>query len=270
MLTLQYGSDLHIEFRDLSVIPKLFKNINADVLILAGDITSINDPQEQTKFDALLQYYCPKYKYILHVAGNHEFYTASEAVTKTDCMDAVHKKFKAYKKKYQNYLYLNCETAVLQINDNSYMFIGATLWTNVDSTNYSHIEERMNDYEHIFVNKGQKVVKFNVMEMQKLHSKYRLFIKKSIASSQDLGLKCILITHHKPYISNMEIYKKSIMNQAYETDMEKFMNSSVALVIYGHTHKHNDSVINNIRYVSNPRGYVGQHCGFKSDLGVSI
>ncbi len=67
---------MHIEFLGIERVRHLFKITNADVLVLAGDICSIADREfDNLKFLDFLKYVCPKYKYVLHVAGNHEYYT---------------------------------------------------------------------------------------------------------------------------------------------------------------------------------------------------
>lgn len=268
-LKVQYCSDSHLEFKSSDIVPKLLKNINADVLILAGDICAINTPEDYDKFIALLTHYCPKYKHILHVAGNHEYYTTTTPVNKSDCMDAVNRKFKSLKKTFPNYTYLNCDAVTLQINNKSYMFIGATLWTKIQNVDWSYVENRMNDYSCIYLNRGDQIIKWNVEDMQKLHAKHKIFIKKAIDHAASLNIPTILITHHKPLEDTTE-YDKNKLTQAYETEIRPLLKSPVKLCIWGHTHTHYLKKINGIIYTSNPIGYKFQHCGFKTDLGITI
>lgn len=266
-IKIQYCSDLHLEFRDIVEIPKLLKNIDADVLILAGDISAINDKEDYNKFITFLTHYYPKYKYILHICGNHEFYSIAAQPQKSHCMDMVHKKLKHLNKTYPNYLYLNCDTVTLNINNSKYMFIGATLWTKIPLEKYDTIQNSMNDYNYIYINKNE-IVKFTVQEMQRLHNKHYMFIKKNIEIANNLNIPSILITHHKP-ISDETSYQSDI-NYAYESDITKIIKPIVKLVIYGHTHKHYNKIHNGILFVSNPKGYVGQHTIFKPDLAITL
>jgi predicted phosphodiesterase len=267
-MLIQYTSDIHLEFRTLDQIPKLFKNINADVLVLAGDICAINTPEDYEKFIAMLKYYTPKYKHVLHVAGNHEAYCTGMPTT-NNCMDAVNRKLKSLSKTYPNYIYLNCDTITLTINKKPYMFIGATLWTKVYFKDREEVQTRMNDYECIYLHKDKKVVKFTVADMQKLHSRHALFIKKAIAESVKTKIPAVLITHHKP-VGDTTAEKKNILTQAYESDITSIIVAPVKVCIYGHTHVHYDKVINGVRYLSNPIGYPGQHTLYKNDLGVEV
>lgn len=267
-MIVQYISDIHEEFKSIDIVPKLLKNISADVLILAGDICAINIKEDFEKFIALLKYYCPKYKYIIHVAGNHEFYTTRTPVTKADCMDAVHRKFKALNKHFPNYLYLNCDTATLRINDKPYMFIGCTLWTKVQRANWEEVELQMNDYNHIYINKNITIDKLTVSDMQKLHAKHRLFIKKSIQQADTFGVSAILVTHHRPILDIGG--HKDVLDQAYKVDMSDIIRPPVELSVSGHVHQFNDRVLNGVRYVTNPSGYPYQRTGFKANFGITI
>jgi predicted phosphodiesterase len=268
-LKVQFCSDLHLEFRDVSEIPKLLKNINSDVLCLVGDITTVNDKEDFNKFIKFLQYYSPKYKYLIHIAGNHEFYhIATSQALKANCMDMVHKKLKLLNKMFPNYLYLNCDTVTLTINNSQYMFIGATLWTKVPLEKYEKIQNGMNDYQHIYFNKNNEVVKLTVPEIQRLHNRHYMFIKRSIEVANNLNIPTILITHHKPITD--ENSRQTEFTIAYEVDITKIIKPIVKLAIHGHTHKNYNKLHNGTQYVSNPKGYPGQHTGFKPDLAIAL
>ena len=267
VLRVQYCSDLHLEFKVVTGIPKLLKDVKADVLILAGDICAISDPSDYDKFVTLITHYSKKYKYLIHVSGNHEYYCTVKPVKKEFCMDAIHKQFKALMKTIPNYIYLDCSTTVLNINNNNYMFAGCTLWTKVKPEDQSYVQKSMNDYNTIYACIDDNIQKFNIEIMQKLHAKHVAFIKRSIKKAEDLKMPMILITHHKPVTDTP---KPSRLTQAYEVDMSKIIKSPVALAIHGHTHEYYDKVINGVRYISNAKGYPSQRCNFKEDMYVDI
>lgn len=268
-MLLQYSSDIHCEFKDITQIPKLFKNINADVLILSGDICTVNQPVDFEKLIALLSYYSQKYKYIIMVSGNHEYYYTGSTPTKDICMDAVNRKLKALSKTFPNFIYLNCDKVTLSINKKSYTFIGATLWTKVNIKDRPIVETQMNDYDCIFMCKDNVAVKFTVADMQRLHSRHVLFIKKTVESLNGIKTPCILLTHHKPIGDTLELDRK-VLTQAYESDITNIIVNPVRLAIHGHTHQHYDKTINGIRYVSNPVGYPNQHTKYQNDLGIEL
>ncbi|MGL5934537.1 MAG: metallophosphoesterase [Cetobacterium sp.] len=268
-MLIQYASDIHQEFKDIDIIPKLFKNIKADVLVLAGDICAMADEENFRKFISLIAYHQSKYKYIFHVAGNHEFYSETkEGKTKHEPIDFINRKLKALNKQFPNYLYLNCDVVTVSINNKPYTFIGATLWTKVEKNQWAFAQKSMNDYVHIYVNRASDIRQFTIEDMQKLHAKHRLFLKKAIEQTVG-GPPVIVITHHKS-ISDTPHEKRNEYTQMYESEMRSFFKPHVRVVIWGHTHKHYLNTDGNITYASNPKGYPHQHCGFRNDLGIEV
>lgn len=267
-MLIQYASDIHQEFKSEDIIPRLFKNIKADVLILAGDICAVADDDTFRKFIALIAYHHTRYKYIFHVAGNHEYYSDS-GKTPNECMDAVNRKLKALNKQFPNYIYLNCDIVTVNIDSKPYTFIGATLWTKVEKNQWTFAQESMNDYSHIYVNRQNDIRKFNIEDMQKLHAKHRLFLKKAIEQTSENTIPVIMITHHKS-VADTPPEKRTQYTQMYESEMRPFLKSNVRVVIWGHTHTHYMKTDGKITFASNPKGYPNQHCGFKSDLGIEV
>jgi len=269
-MRIQYCSDLHLEFRTNKHIPTLIKNPKnaADVLVLAGDICTMADKDEYNKFVEFIEYYHKKYKCIIHVPGNHEYYMSSKICNRQSSMDMTDKKMKALQKIYPNYFYLNCNSINIGIDGKVYRFIGATLWTKLKKEDYVYIESHMNDYSSICFFKDNHPRKYNVAEMQRLHSKHFGFLKKEIIQAKADRIPCIIITHHKPIVEQGDHDHR--IDSAYSTDISSIMNANVKLVIYGHTHKHNNVVYNGIRYVSNPKGYIGEKTAFIPDISIDI
>jgi predicted MPP superfamily phosphohydrolase len=267
-IKIQYASDLHLEFKEINIIPKLFKDVNADILVLAGDVCPVNDTETTNKFIKLLQYVTPKYQFVFHVLGNHGYYTENKAEEiKTNTMTHVNRKFASFKNKFPNYIYLDCNSVTLSINGSPYTFIGATLWTKVKDADWLTIEKSMNDYNSIFTLTKGIISKFNVNYMQMIHKKHRNFIKREI-NKQDKNIPIILITHHRPILPPGG--HKSKIDQAYTTDMSNIIKAPVVASISGHCHSHLNIVVDNIRYLSNPKGYPGQHCGYRNDAFIEI
>lgn len=266
-LTIGYLSDVHLEFRG-----NKFTNIikmKTDILCLAGDICACGNKEDFSYFMNFLKFICPQYKYVIHVAGNHEYYTAGEKkITKWHTMQGVNARLKSIEKIISNYIYLDCQAVTLTINARPYVFIGATLWAHVDKKNYEDIQNRMNDYAYIYQWKNNKAVRLTVQEMQKIHHRHIEFLASAINKFK--GLPCIVITHHKPVGDTVD---KDVLTQAYETDITPIIGmrgSTVKYAIHGHTHKHYNKSINGIRYLSNPKGYVGQHTKFIDNVSIKI
>src|SRR5439155_7258727 len=81
-----YVSDLHLEF--YKKLKQLLNYINfndwpdADILILAGDIMNIksDDRSLKKRFTKLIKLFKEKYKNVIYVAGNHEYYGCKKAI----------------------------------------------------------------------------------------------------------------------------------------------------------------------------------------------
>lgn len=263
-MLIQIISDMHIEFRGLN-----FKNIlkpAADVLCLAGDICAMGVKEDYENFVKFLEYICPKYKYIIHVPGNHEYYTAgSRHITKSDTMGDIDLKLQNLTTIFKNYFYLNCRAITITHNEKKYVFIGAALWAYVKPQDYKQVSSIMNDYKHIYTFKNNKITRFTIQDMQELHFKHLSFIEKACKKAKKYI--CVLITHHKP---TGDTINRDIITQAYETDITKYITPNVKISIHGHTHTHYDKTINGTRYVSNPLGYPREHTKFIKDFVINI
>ncbi len=266
-ITVGYISDLHIEFRG-----KKFMNIvkmKTDVLCLAGDICACGNKKDYENFLRFLKMICSNYKYVIHVAGNHEYYTAGESkITKWHTMQGINARLKSIEKIIPNYIYLDCQSVILKINGSSYVFIGATLWAHVNKNNYEEIEKRMNDYNYIYIWKDGKPVKLTIQDMQKLHAKHTKFLASAIHKFK--GMPCIVVTHHKPVRDSINC---DVITQAYETDITDIIGmegSTVKYAIHGHTHSHYSKIIKGIHYLSNPKGYIGEHTKFIDNISIKV
>jgi predicted MPP superfamily phosphohydrolase len=265
MVAIQIASDLHLEFRGEN-FKKLIKP-SAPILFLLGDISACGMPIPWETYKNFIRYISPKYKYIFHVPGNHEYYTTNKNITPADTISGIDNKIKNFAKTTSNLYFLNNNVVRLSIDNKKYVFVGTTLWTNVRKNDYKFIQSNMNDYCNIHVNneldnsKGAKLTrKFNVCDMNKLHIKsvnYVLNIIKKNKSDENI----ILLTHHKP-IRTIDIEKNRI-SQAYETDLSDIIiKTPVKLACYGHTHVKFDKIINGVRCFSNPKGYPNQRTDF--------
>lgn len=260
MIKIGLVSDIHLEFRNN------YKNIlkmKADVLCLAGDICPCGTEEDYKTFTEFLTFVCPKYKYIIHVPGNHEYYTSgAKEITIWNTMNEINKRLKKLRDIFPNYIFLNGEVEILIINEKKCAFIGATLWTKINVNDYKTIENNMNDYSHIYVGKIPR--KITVKEVQQIHNKHVAFIAMAIKKFNKIP--CVLVTHHKPVKDSTE---SDVLTQAYETDITPII-KNIKYAFHGHTHKHYDKIINGVRYLANPKGYYYQHTEFIDDLVVTL
>lgn len=238
-MDIYYISDLHLEFRSnyKDFIKELFDEIKSDInldsiLVLAGDISNYN------YFDRLC--YCldhvSKFKYVIFVSGNHEYYSNSSNMEEID--DNIEK----FISDYDNIYFLNNDILYIE----NFKFIGSTLWTNVDG-------ELINDFNYIYIN--DKLITKD--DYNNLHDNCKKYLKNVIDSDiYDI----VVISHHVPSFQMIhKQYKKySDLHKYFNVDME-YLFDKVKYWICGHTHKKMRNTIDNCDIMINPVGYPNEN-----------
>lgn len=242
------ASDLHLEHHDLTMVDVFIKLIkkrceNNSELILAGDICSVVSDNFEYFFRGIQD----KFKKIYFIMGNHEYYGSSikEAnIIVTETFDNLNKK-------NNNIIFLN--NSCYETEDK--VIIGSTLWSDLSYNNndITKCKYMINDFRYIN--------DMTVHTYQKLHIESVEQIKKLINDNIHNNKKLIVVTHHLPLYKLIdECYKYYTMNMCFASDLEDI--SNVDIWLYGHTHKSNDTIINNTRYVCNPIGYKNENKKF--------
>ena len=256
-MKLRIMSDLHNEFGRLDVPEMGWEN--EQVLVLAGDVGLFSDTFDYCEFLFELS---PRFKKILVVPGNHEFYNGDMEHD----LNEVQKEIES--SKYDNIHIMDDNT----IDIDGVIFIGSTLWTDMDRGNVMCVLEatsRMNDFRLIRVD-GER---FDQVNWNNLNKVGRSYIQNRLADNQDK--KVVVITHHAPSFKSIsEGFKGSALNGAYaNTGLEDLMEIFKPLVwIHGHTHNTFDYNIGDTRIICNPRGYVGngENPRFNPELVIQI
>jgi predicted phosphodiesterase len=283
MVKLQIVSDMHLEFRGTN-----FQTIikpSAPILCMVGDICACGTVSDFQIYKKFIKYIAPKFQYIFHISGNHEYYaTGNKNILYSDTVPGINKKIHKYLQEFKNVFYLNNDTFKLTFNKKNYIFIGTTLWTGVRQQDKKKVGDMMNDYCNIYTTippKEKKCIKlvnkikqnnirnFNIDDMTKLHKQSLNYIKREIKKikSNEIG---VVLTHHKPYRSD-DI--NNIISQAYETDIVGTIIKqphNVKLFVYGHTHIADDKYIDKVRIVSNPKGYPSQKTKYQNNFTISV
>lgn len=253
------NSDLHIDFEDF--IPNLQ---GIDVYVLAGDIGEFKNfmPWVYETLEA------NEHVHIVHIIGNHELYCSN--------IDVIQNKLFEFSKQHYRYHFLQNSSVLL----NGINFIGATLWTDFNKHNPIDMSislTYMSDYKRIKHKKGDVnspiSYPWRPQEAYIRHQQSRKYIFDELEKNKR---KSIVVTHHKPYMSD-----NSPMFASYETDLDNEINicNNIPMYwIYGHTHKSDFTTIDynngSCTFVSNPRGYVFgnnvERTGFDKDLILEV
>lgn len=222
-------SDTHLNMQRYSreQIEKIFPG-NSPNLILAGDI---GDPDEKSLYMAI-NIACSKYKRVIYIPGNHEFYQRIPGSKKTPASTLAW--FRSLENKWNNFHFFYRRTEVYD----GVRIIGATGWSTApnDSTWSLTISEE-----------GRKD---------------REFIEQAISKSKE---PVLVVTHYPPTLRILQDnFKNKLTQYNYAQDLEYMFRYPVHTWIFGHVHQTHDfnipyssaiSGAGNIRFLCTPYGY---------------
>lgn len=254
-MTIQYASDLHLEFgenskwlKDNPLIP------SADILVLAGDIGYLGDANYKTH--PFWDWASANYKRVIVVPGNHELYKFFDIneLQEAWTLDIRHN-VRAY---YNSVIALDEETDL----------IVSTLWAKIPPSEEYLTEHCVSDFKRI--RNGEH--RLSSPRFNDEHERCRRFIEKSVADSKAKNI--IVATHHVPSFELMaDEFKSNSINGAFTVELGNYIaNSRINYWIYGHSHRNIDKCIGNTKCVSNQLGYVFQneHQAFRRDAAIEI
>lgn len=245
-MKLRICSDLHTEFLRMDevksfallALPK-FQDDGDITLILAGDIGSMNEPEILVAF---INEVAPRFKEVLYIAGNHEYYGGDLQETPQTIMDFL---------SHVPNIRFNFGTYPL---DGDRKFIGFTMWTNFDGQNPVSMWEarqRMNDYR--LIKNGHRIAQ--PMDTLEIHNGTIMQLESLINEGD------IVITHHSPSLKSLPVeYLHDRVNGAYHSDLDDLiLRKKPSLWVHGHTHTAKRYNIEGTEIVCNPRGYGNQY-----------
>lgn len=246
-MRLRLASDIHTEFLDryiddmdkmaLDILPRLDSD-DQTVLILAGDIGSMHKPEVLVAF---IDQVAPRFRQVLYIPGNHEYYGAR--------MEVMWEDLDAMLCAHDNLIFM--ENGAHGIDGHNFHM--STLWTDFngeDAATMLEAQSRMNDYRHIWC--GNRVAKPGDM-LERHRSTMRDW-------NDEVREGDIIVSHHLPSFQSVppEYKNQKRINGAYASDLEEFiLSKKPALWVHGHTHNSFDYMIGDTRVVCNPRGYEG-------------
>jgi predicted phosphohydrolase len=163
-MTIQYCSDLHLEFHENSEYLK-FNPLQpeGDILLLAGDVVPLGRINEHSWFfDSVSR----KFETVYCVPGNHEYY-GFDVSTKT----------KSLNEKIRSNVFL-VNNSVVTHGDVRFLF--STLWSNISPLNERDIRQSMADFHLIKYGNGR----FTPEHFNQLHQEALKFLSEELKQSQ--------------------------------------------------------------------------------------
>ena len=148
-----------------------------------------------------------------------------------------------------------------EIYDN-YCFIGTTLWSKISNPYYE-------------INDIQCIPNFDYIQYNRLNKLSVHFLEDVLHNNEN----CIIITHHVPSSSLIDVkYKTKQMqpyNQWFYCNMDEFIETNINKIkiwIYGHTHTSCNVIKNGIPFLCNPIGYPNENSilDFQKSIRIDI
>jgi Icc-related predicted phosphoesterase len=241
-MNLRILSDLHFEFhpdQGRGFVKSL--RVDADeILVLAGDLAT---PKLLLKS---LEMLCDRFRHVIFVAGNHEYYGRAP--------DEVHRILSEAVQRHANLHWL--ESAAVTVDEQR--FVGATLWFG---------EEAGRMPGRHFLNDFAVIDDFEPWVYAQ-HDRAVAFLNRTIRGTD------VVITHHLPSQKCvLPKWQGSPLNPFFVHDLEPLILArQPKLWVHGHTHSAVDVTVGLTRIVANPLGYVGQEAqdGFVERLVVEV
>ena len=276
---LYFISDIHLELCDIS------SEINFELdekydnyLALCGDIGC---PFERN-YEKFIYDQSKKFKRVFVITGNHEYYNNIPYQTEGIFSDMVninyrtmHKienKIKQICEKLPNVTFLTNEP----FNLDDTLFVGCTLWTEVDE----NAEKYMNDYKKIFIDISHNEIsvfkgnidtpcfdqrKIKYMDILQLYGEMKTYLEEQIKKKD--GKQIIVLTHHAP---SFQMTRQDTRSIYYASNCESLFAPPLKYWISGHTHECKTIEINNVTCLSNCVGYKTEKTGFDINKFVTF
>ncbi len=244
-MTIQYASDLHLEFTRNRAFLKANPLVpKGNLLLLAGDIVPFAKMEEHKDFFKFVSDHFVKTYW---VPGNHEYYGFDVA-----------KRQGSFKEDINPNVHLVNNFAVTH---GDVRLVFSTLWSRISPANQWPIERSVSDFRLI----GYRGGKLTAERFNQLHEESLGFITTEM--SNKTARKTIVVTHHVPTLMNYPPqYKGSSINEAFATELHDLIETHAPDAwIYGHHHENvPEFAIGKTRFLTNQLGYIdyGEHLFF--------
>lgn len=236
-MTIQYCSDLHLEFSDnkhfLNTAPLLPKG---EILILAGDIIPFSQIQKASSF---FDYVADHFNRVYWIPGNHEYYGSD-----------ITERSGSFKETIRSNVFL-INNEVVETNNTTFVF--STLWSAISPAAEWDIASGMADYK--LIQNGMSG--FRPIHSSRIHKTSLSVIKQAVQNATTSNI--VVATHHVPtFLHYPAQYKHSVLNEAFATELWPFIEvSPINYWIYGHHHSNvANFTIGHTRMLTNQLGYV--------------
>jgi predicted phosphohydrolase len=254
-MKLRFVSDLHLEFNyEPEVVDSFIPHMDTDsetILALLGDI---HVGKEVVPY---LDEMSKRFKYVIYILGNHEFYNNKFYDLKNQLLD---KTFHI-----PNLHIIEDGTVILD----GQKFVGCTLWSDMEGGREGsilNVGKGLNDYFRIMGTDGRRLTTKETINAHEYSIEY---LKKYVDEDT------VVLTHHAPSIGLSDPqFKNSPIKGGFESDlMDLILETRPKYWLYGHTHfNKGESIIENTTLLSNQLGYIdmGEKLNYNPKLILDI
>ncbi|MCF8372097.1 MAG: metallophosphoesterase [Bacteroidales bacterium] len=236
-MTIQYASDLHLEFPENKVFLKANPLLpKGNVLLLAGDIVPFVVLDKHKDF---FSYVSDNFQTTYWIPGNHEYYYYD-----------ISAKCGTFNENIRSNVHLINN---LTVHLNAIRFIFSTLWSKINISNQWLIERSISDFQ-VIKNKGDR---FSAEHFNQQHDENLYFVKQEL--HKNYKGKTVVVTHHVPtFLNYPEQYIGDVLNEAFGVELFDLIETNEPnLWIYGHHHSNTpDFLIGKTQMLTNQLGYV--------------
>lgn len=240
----QYASDLHIDHFPTTNYTTLLTPV-APVLLLAGDICSAWKP----RYASFLRWCSQRWRLVLVIAGNHEYFCEPDAPRTIDDTDAEIRRITTM---LGNVVFLQNGDSVAV---GGVRIVGATLWSAVDPAIHEAVLTK-GDYTQTYTATPYGIRSTTPMDICALHALHKASLHSTLATYPHDRM--ILMTHHMPsYSLQEEVYRGKPYSSCYASaDDDLFYHANLSAVVCGHSHRAlRARVPTGALVVMNARGY---------------
>lgn len=251
-------SDVHLEFWPSDAFfdgvhkDELFEELLVPLdndkdtyLILAGDICISKETNRIRRF---LEHCSKRFKEVLYIPGNHEFYL--------DEWDNSIRTIKDIASCFNNVHFDKMFT--FQDNKENVCFVLATLWTDFNKRNPISMytaSNTMNDYKQIAI--GNELLRPDHVICE--YEIQKDFICNALRTNNELGMESVVISHHAPSeMSCLEGYSIHESCSYFSSLENEILEYNPIYWFHGHVHHFNNYTIGETIIISNPYGYPNE------------
>ena len=255
-MTASILSDLHCHGDRLPRAFDVSKLTPADVLVVAGDVATLDTKQKY--IDKLKEAVGDRFKNIIVINGNHDYYTTRFLINDNE-----------FPGPSVNDNFVTSVEETIDGKKRIVDFICTPLWSPIK--NSRTISYSLNDYNYI--------PGFTTSRCTQLFFENLEWLENKVMCSRGDGHSIVIVTHHLPRRELIDPqFKDDEINEAFCVINEYAENRLAALRprfwIHGHSHNFLDMTVDNTRYIRNPVGYEYsfrvENTGYRNDFVIDI